>query len=123
MTEAPDRSVNSIGRTMPQRKLRSFRSATKSKKKTASAAKAARGCKVAGTTADGIRILRAKVKPKHFTSRQIRLGPFQCSSAVGLGSTGGFMQQLQNHVTCGIQLSAVHECRGILTKRHCRFRL
>jgi predicted P-loop ATPase len=57
---------------MPQKKLRSFRSVTKSKRRIATAAKATRGYKVAGTTVDGIRILRAKVKPNHFTSRQIR---------------------------------------------------
>jgi hypothetical protein len=28
--------------------------------------------KVIGTTSDGVKILRAKAKPKHFTSKQIR---------------------------------------------------
>jgi hypothetical protein len=27
---------------------------------------------VVGTTSDGVKILRAKAKPKHFTSKQIR---------------------------------------------------
>jgi len=32
----------------------------------------ARSYDIAGKTSDGVVILRAKVKPKHFTSRQIR---------------------------------------------------
>lgn len=34
--------------------------------------KSARGYQVVGTTRDGVKILRPKAKPKHFTSKQIR---------------------------------------------------
>ena len=34
--------------------------------------KAAHAYKIAGTTSDGVFIIRAKAKPKHFTSREIR---------------------------------------------------
>jgi hypothetical protein len=60
----------------------SFRAASKGGNKAAAtkhgwsskkpAKKAARGYQVVGITTDGVRILRAKVKPKHFTSKQIR---------------------------------------------------
>jgi hypothetical protein len=55
-----------------KRALRSFRWATKNAKKAASAPKTVRGYRVVGTTTDGIRILRAKAKPKHFTLSEIR---------------------------------------------------
>jgi hypothetical protein len=51
-----------------------LRIASKSMKRAASmlTKKAARGYRIVGTTTDGVVILRAKAKPKHFTSKQIR---------------------------------------------------
>ena len=68
----PMAKVKRSGKISQKRALRSFRSVTKRAKKVASAPKTAHGYQIVGITTDGIRILRAKVKPKHFTSSQIR---------------------------------------------------
>jgi hypothetical protein len=58
--------------TKGRKRLRSFRPVGKRVYKKASGGNRARGYRVVGITTDGVRILRPKVKPEHFTSSEIR---------------------------------------------------
>src|SRR5262249_58227842 len=51
------------------------------------------------------------------------LGRLQRLSAIGLGSTGSFMQQVQDCVSHRIQLTGIFGCCAVLATRDCGLRL